>query len=247
MSGKVALITGAGRGMGRAMARAYAAAGARVAVQDIDLEAAAAVVADIRAAGGEAGAFGGDITEEGFAGRVYGEVLGAVGPVDILVNNAAVQERADWMTVGLDRLAWQWRGNVVTPWFLTRACVPHMRERKWGRVIMLSSVQGRRGFLGMMGYSTTKAAVNNMVTALTRELGVDGITVNAIAPGYFNTHRNAGDFPDEETKRERGKWVPVGRVGEPEDVVGMALLLASDAGGYITGQVLYVDGGLTVR
>lgn len=229
------------------MARAYAAAGARVAVQDIDLDAASAVVAEIYAAGGEAKAFGGDITEEGFAGRLSGEVLGALGPVDILVNNAAVQERADWMTVGLDRLAWQWRGNVVTPWFLTRACVPHMRERKWGRVIMLSSVQGRRGFSGMMGYSTTKAAVNNMVTALTRELGGYGITVNAIAPGYFNTHRNAADFPDEETKREKGKWVPVGRVGEPEDVVGMALLLASDAGGYITGQVLYVDGGLTVR
>jgi len=245
LGSRVALITGAGRGMGRAVAIEFARHGAAVAVQDIELEVARAVAAEITAAGGTAAAFGGDVTVEGFAEKLHGEVVAKLGAVSILVNNAAVQESSDWLTVGVDRMAWQWRGNVVTPWLLTRLCAPAMREAKWGRVIMLSSVQGRRGFPRMMGYSTTKAAINNMVTALCRELAGGGITINAIAPGYFDTHRNAAEFPDRDTKIQSGRGVPVGRVGEPQDVCGMAVLLASDAGSYITGQVLYIDGGLT--
>jgi NAD(P)-dependent dehydrogenase (short-subunit alcohol dehydrogenase family) len=233
--------------MGRAIAVAYARQGARVAVQDIDLQVAGEVATEIRAFGGSAAAFGGDITTDDFAARLHAKVIAELGAVTILVNNAAVQERADWLTVGVDRLAWQWRGNVVTPWLLTRLCFPDMKNGHWGRVLMLSSVQGRRGYAGMMGYSTTKAAIDNMVTALCRELGPHGVTVNAIAPGYFDTYRNQDDFPDSKTKSEKGKWIPVGRVGEPQDVAGLATLLASDAGSYITGQVLYVDGGLSLR
>lgn len=247
LAGKVALITGSGRGMGRAMALEFARNGAAVAVQDIELDVARAVAAEITAAGGRAAAFGGDITTETFAETLHAEVVAKLGNITILVNNAAVQERSDWLTVGADRMAWQWRGNVVTPWLLTRLCVPAMKSQRWGRIIMISSVQGQRGYTGMMGYSTTKAALNNMVSALARDLGSDNITVNAIAPGYFDTHRNQADFPDEKTKLDKGKWLPLGRVGEPDDIAGTAMLLAADAGGYITGQVLYVDGGLTLR
>lgn len=221
--------------------------GCHVAVQDLDLQAARTLAGELAAAGGVAAAFGGDVTDERFADEVFDAVARSIGPPDILVNNAAVQEVAEWEHARIERLLWQWRGNVLTPWLLTRRCVPAMRERRWGRVIFLSSVQGRRGNPNMLGYSTTKAAVNNIVTGLAAALGPDGITVNAIAPGYFDTFRNRDDFPDEATKRQRGLWIPLQRVGEPDDVSGAVRLLAGDHGAYITGQVIYIDGGLTLR
>jgi NAD(P)-dependent dehydrogenase (short-subunit alcohol dehydrogenase family) len=245
--GKVALVTGSGRGMGLAIARGLAGLGAAVAVQDVELGVAEAAAEGIRAGGGKAIALPGDITDPGTPEMLVREAREKLGPVLILVNNAAVQEHVPWTTANVDRLAWQWRGNFLAPLLLTRLAYPDMKAAKWGRVLNVSSVQARRGFAGMVGYSSTKAALENQTTALARELGPEGITVNAIAPGYFDTHRNQHDFPDDKTKIERGKWVPLGRVGEADDVVSSALLLCSDAGAYITGVVLAVDGGISLR
>lgn len=244
---RTVLITGSGRGIGRAMALALARVGHAVAVQDMEVIAAEAVVAEIAQRGGRAEAFGGDVTDPALPEQLYSEVHRRLGPPDILINNAAVQEAVAWDQASPERLQWQWRGNVLTPWMLTRLCAPHMRQQRWGRVLFLSSIEARRGNPGMLGYSTTKAAVNNLVTGLAAALGPDGITVNAISPGYFDTHRNRDDFPDEATKQRRGQWLPLRRVGEPEDVVGLTLLLTSDRGSYITGQVIPVDGGMSIR
>lgn len=247
VDGKVALVTGAGRGIGRAIALGLARAGARVVIQDLDREVAEAALREIEAAGAVGVAIGGDITDPEFPDRTHAAVVhgfGGAATVSILVNNAAVQERRDWTTPDVSRIEWQYRGNVITPWRLTTLCVPAMRTAGWGRVLNISSGQARKGVASMLGYSMTKAALNNQTTALARDLAPHGITVNAIEPGYFDTHRNAADFPDADTKRSRANWIAMRRVGEPEDVVGTALLLCSDAGSYITGQIIGVDGGM---
>lgn len=244
---RVVLITGAGRGIGRAMALAFARCGARVAIQDIELEVAREVAAlagpSAVAIGGEVG---GDITLPETAEQIVSQVRRQLGEVQVLVNNAGVQEAVHWTETKQDRLEWMWRGNVLAPWNLTKLCLPAMKAAKWGRVINISSIQGKRGYPDMLGYSVTKSALNNFTLTVAAEVARDGVTVNAIAPGYFDTHRNRWQFPDAETKAKRGEWLPARRVGEPEDVVGAALMLASDAGAYITGQILYVDGGMSL-
>jgi NAD(P)-dependent dehydrogenase (short-subunit alcohol dehydrogenase family) len=215
-----------------------------VAVQDLEVSFAVGVVGEIEAAGGKAVALGGDCTLEGFADEVFRGAVERVGRVDILVNNAAVQEHRYWGEADVERLSWQWRGNVLAPWRLTALAMPSMRGEKWGRVLNISSIQGKRGFPGMLGYGVTKAALDNFTRVVGADVAGDGVTVNALAPGYFDTHRNRGNFPSAEEKARQGAWLPLGRVGDPEDCVGTALYLCSDAAAYVTGQVVYVDGGM---
>lgn len=245
--GRTALVTGAGRGIGRAVALALARAGASVAVQDIEVEVAQAVVREIESAGGRGAAIGGDAAEAGFPEAVHSAACSALGAVTVLVNNAGVQEPTPWTEVRAERMHWHYQANVVAPLRLMALCHPGMKAAGGGRVINVSSIQGYKGHAGMITYGMTKAAIDHLTRSMSRELAPDRITINSIAPGYFDTYRNRKDFPDESAKRERGKWVPMGRVGEPEDVVGAVLLLASGAGAYITGQTIYVDGGLQWR
>ncbi len=244
---RVALITGAGRGIGLAMAQVLAAAGAAVAIQDIDLDVARAEADAINTAGGKAIALGGDATDVSLADRLVKDVGEQLGPTTILINNAGVQRYADFLDYPIDEMARQLNCNIL---FATRLCqllVPQMIDSSWGRIINLGSIQGNKGNLNMPAYAMSKSAISTFTRALGRRYAQNGITANCIAPGYFYTARNMGNFPNPGDLEREGKHVPVGRIGQPEDCAGITLLLCSQAGEYITGQTIYVDGGMLAR
>ena len=246
VDGKVALITGSGRGIGMGMAKALASAGAVVVVQDIDFAVAQSAATEITVAGGKAVPMPGDLTHIAAAEKLVRDTVEQVGPIDILINNAAVQTPAHWTKVSPDEIQQQLSADLIVPILLTQLVVPHMKSQKWGRIINLGSVQQQRGNPHMLAYSLAKAAIEKLTRGLARELAKDNIIVNCVAPGWINTWRNRGDFKDEQDMIAKGKNVPIGRVGQPSDFGGICLLLCSEAGSYITGQTIYVDGGLTV-
>ncbi|HEX8833564.1 MAG TPA: SDR family oxidoreductase [Abditibacteriaceae bacterium] len=248
LTSRVALLTGAGRGIGLGIARGLAAAGCAVAIQDIDLNVAGQAADSINENGGRAVALGGDITDLSTVTNLVQQTLNALGGLDILVNNAAIQRQMNWLEVTPEEIERQFRANISAPVLLCQTAVPHFRAQRWGRILNIGSIQGLKGNPGMLPYSMSKGAIQNMTKALARDLAPDGITVNNLAPGFFDTFRNEHEFPSEETKEEKGrKFVPAGRVGEPHDCAGLALLLCSDAGSYITGQTIYLDGGLSIK
>lgn len=248
LDGRCALITGAGRGIGLGIARAYAALGAKVAIQDIDLDVAEAEAKQIRDAGGFAVALGGDATRLDFAPTVVAQARDALGGLHILLNNAAIQQHKHWMELAAEEIEGMLRADIVVPLLLCQQVVPIFKEQRWGRIINLGSIQQLGGNPHMLPYSASKAALANMTKALARDLAREGITVNLLAPGWFDTYRNRRDWSNEQEKAEAGKRaVPIGRIGEPQDCAGAAVLLASEAGGYITGQSIFVDGGMSAR
>src|SRR5947209_11013309 len=134
------------------------------------------------------------------------------------------------------------------PILIAQAAVPHFQRQRWGRILNIGSIQGLRGNAEMLPYAMSKAALANMTRVLARQHAGEGITANLIAPGWFNTYRNRGDFPMPGALAEKGRrHIPIGRIGEPRDAAGLALLLCSPAGEYITGQTVYVDGGLSAK
>jgi NAD(P)-dependent dehydrogenase (short-subunit alcohol dehydrogenase family) len=248
LTGRIALITGGGRGIGLGIAQALAAYGAAVAIQDIDLPVAEAEAERIRADGGRAIALGGDILDLSLPRNVVDQTVKQLGGIHVLVNNASIQSVRDWLDVSPEEIERTFRADVTSPILFAQAAVPHFRRQRWGRVLNIGSIQGLRGNPDMLPYAMAKAALENMTFALARRHAAEGITANLIAPGWFNTYRNRGDFPTPGTLAEKGRQhIPAGRIGEPRDAAGLALLLCSPAGEYITGQTIYVDGGLSVR
>lgn len=245
LQGRVALITGAGRGIGLGIAQALAAAGAAVAIQDIDLDVAKAEADKLNSTQTRAIALGGDIRDPNHAAHWIDRTVEQLGGLHILVNNAAIQSQQPWLEVKLELMEEQFRANLFTPIVLCQRAVPIFRQQKFGRIVNVGSIQQRSGNAGMLPYSLTKSALATMTKALARATVKDGITVNLIAPGFFRTLRNWSSFETEEKAKRSDDWVPMGRAGEPEDVAGLALLLCSDAGSYITGQSIFVDGGMS--
>jgi NAD(P)-dependent dehydrogenase (short-subunit alcohol dehydrogenase family) len=245
MTGKVALLTGAGRGIGLAIAQAFASAGAAVALQDIDEAVAIESANKINAAGGRAIGIGGDAGDLSLPVKCVESVVQELGGLHVLVNNAAIQRQVSWMEQPADEMVHTLTSNLVSPILFCREAATIFKAQKYGRIINVTSIQALRGNAGMLPYSLSKSALVTLTRALARDLASHGITVNAIGPGWFNTLRNKKDFESAEDVKERGKNLPLGRVGEPKDCAGAALLLASAAGEYITGQTIYVDGGMT--
>lgn len=246
LTGKVALVTGGSRGLGKAMARIYAEHGASVMIcsrNAVELEATAKEIGEGLPAGVRVEWMTCDLGKRGEAERLAGETLKRLGRVDVLVNNAGsnVPQRVDQITdEAWDQII---ELNLSGIMRLTRALLPQMMERKWGRVIHISSVLGLGGKLGRNVYSATKSALIGMARSSALDLGPFGVTVNCISPGPFLTELPLGLLNDAQ-KLEFTNRTALKRWGNPEEVAGLALLLGTDAGSYITGATMLIDGGV---
>jgi NAD(P)-dependent dehydrogenase (short-subunit alcohol dehydrogenase family) len=244
LSGRTALVTGGSRGLGKSIARAYAEHGADIMIcsrSENELEPAAREIASGLAVRLEW--MTADLSQRGESQRVAEETLRRFGKVDVLVNNAGsnVPERVDQITdEAWDRIL---ELNLSGIMRLTRALLPQMMQRKWGRVIHISSVLGLGGKLGRSTYSATKSALIGMTRSSALDVGPHGVTVNCIAPGPFLTELPLGILTAEQ-KEEFTNRTALKRWGRPEEIAGAALLLGSEAGCYITGATLLVDGGV---
>jgi len=247
LAGKTALITGASRGIGKAMAEVFAQAGAELFICSRKEESIRAAAEDIhRKTGSRVEATAADMARREDVDRLAAESLQRMGRIDILVNNAgwnipqAIDEIKDQDWDYLVEL------NLTSVMRLTRALVPPMKERRWGRVIHISSIMGRASTAKRNAYSATKAALIGMAQASALDLGPYGITVNCIAPGPIATEMPMSLLSPEQQSQLGGRTA-LGRWGQPEEIAWPALLLASEAGRYITGEVITVDGGCLAR
>ncbi len=246
LDGKIALVTGAGRGIGAAIARAFAAAGALVAVNDLDAAAATRSADAIAAAGGRAMALPGDVGMPDAVDRIF-DALAAQGGIDVLVNNAGTTRDETIFDITLESWNELLRINLTSAFLCSKRAMAMMRDQsRGGRIIVMGSVTGHQGALyGHLHYATTKAGLHGFAKTLARTGAPLGITVNAIAPGIVETellHRTHG--ADGVATLER--LVPAG-LGKPEDIGAAALNLASEAGRQVTGAVLDVNGGMLMR
>lgn len=247
LSGRSALITGAGRGLGKEMARLLAQAGAEIAIcsrTESQIKASADELA--REAGVRVEPFVADVGKRPEAERLARDVMSRLGKIDILVSNAGwnipqpVESIRDEDWDSLLEL------NLTSSMVLTRALAPGMKERRWGRIIYISSIMAFASTGDRVAYTTTKAALNGMVKANALRLGPQGITVNCLAPGPFATEMPM-TLLSEQQKKMFASRTALDRWGQPAELAPAALLLASDAGSYITGSVLVIDGGATAR
>lgn len=240
---KNALVTGSSRGLGRAMALDLAQAGYRVAVHYAGRqEAAEAVVAEILAAGGQAQAFGANLSNAAEAAALVDTVVTAFGSLEVLVNNAGVTR--DGLLIRMKDEDWDTvlRTNLDAAFYTSRAAVKRMMKSRFGRIINIASVVGLMGNPGQANYVASKAGLVGLTKALAKEYGARGITFNALAPGFIDSDMT--EVLPEKVKEEYLKQIPVGRFGRPEEVAAVVTFLASDAAAYINGQVIGVDGGM---
>ena len=244
---KTAIVTGAGSGIGRAIAQRLAEDGLAVAVLDLDDRAAEQVADEIRQKGGEAIALGSvDVSERSQVDDAVGRVRKALGPVLVLINNAGVTGFKEFLKITDDRWDRIMQVNLNGPFYCTQAVLPDMVDAGWGRVVNISSSSAQSGQPYMVHYVTSKAGLVGFTKALALEVGPKGITVNTIPPGFIDT-------PMLRTSEERGVLggtvehhagqTPVRRAGRPEDIAAACSFLVSEDAGYITGQVLGVNGG----
>ncbi len=247
LEGRTALVTGSARGIGRAIARALAECGATVAVHGVRAsDALDQSLADVRAFSPQSAAVTGDLGEPGAAAKIVADAAAAVGAPDILVANASIQIRRPWLEISAEEALLQMQVNFHATLQLFQAAYPAMAARHWGRLISVGSVQEVRPHPEMPVYAASKAALENLVRNLARQAAPDGVTVNNLCPGVFATDRNAEALNNPVyAEQVRGK-IPVRDFAQPEDAAGAALLLCSDAGRYITGVTLRVDGGMGV-
>ena len=244
LTGRVACVTGASAGLGQRAATVLAAAGAKV----VGVARRAEMLGDWVASIGEnAAAVSADLSQRDQIGAIAKEIAKPFGPPDILVHAAGINTRqaADdvtpegWdVTINL---------NLAAPFFLSQACVPAMKAKGWGRIVNFASLQTTRAFPGGIAYGASKAGIGQLTRAMAEAWSKDGITANAIGPGFFPTELTGPVFADPERAARNAAQTCIGRNGDLSDIDGPILFLCSDASAYVTGQVLMVDGGFTAK
>jgi NAD(P)-dependent dehydrogenase (short-subunit alcohol dehydrogenase family) len=248
LQGRVALITGAATGIGRASALLFARAGARVALADQREPELAATVAEVRAAGGEAAAITADLARPADCAAVVAAALRAFGRLDVLLNNAGVGTMVvggTVETISLEHWDLAQDVNVRAMYLVSRAAVPRLREADGGAIVNIASVSAFHGSVARPShaYAASKGAVLALTRAMAASYGRDRIRVNAICPGTIRTRLTADIVPRVEQAAREGHGIPLGRVGEPEDIARCALFLASDDASFISGAHIVADGG----
>jgi glucose 1-dehydrogenase len=243
--GRTALVTGASRGIGRAIALGLAECGAEVVFHCAANVEAAQQAADRAAAmGARAHVVAADLALDDAPQRLYTQAVEQMGRMDILVLNVSVQIRRPWQEITREEFQTQVTINLRASMELMQLALPGMMERGWGRVLTVGSVQQVKPHPQMLVYAATKMGLWSMALNLAKQVAPHGVTVNNLAPGVIDTDRNTEFFVKPGERERIAQGIPVRAIGEPEDCVGAALLLCSNAGRYITGIDLLVDGGM---
>lgn len=246
LAGRVALVTGAGRGIGRAIALALGAAGATVACAARSLEQVEAAAAEIAAAGGRARALRLDVTRGDQIAAAVDEVGAALGPVDVLINNAGFTLEKKTLEVTDEDWDAVLVTNLTSMFRCARAVAPGMIRLGRGKIINIGSMYGIIGVPRFAAYCASKAAVDGLTRSLAAEWARHGIQVNCLAPGYMNTDISRAAMADETKRAQMLSRVPARRIGEPAEAGALAVYLASPASDFMTGQTVYLDGGQTI-
>lgn len=247
LAGKTALITGASSGIGQAQSIALAKAGASVVLVGRRKDALAATAESVKAINGESLVLPFELEDRTAFAQLRIDAMKLTGSVDIVVNAAGVnlREPADKITPE------SWDAtlnlNLSVPFFLAREFVPHMQSKGWGRIINIASLQTQRAFANGMAYGASKGGIGQVTRAMAESWSASGIACNAIAPGFFPTGLTAPVYEQKELTDKLAAQTAIGRNGELEDLDGITVFLASPASNYITGQIIYVDGGFTAK
>jgi gluconate 5-dehydrogenase len=245
LSGKLALVTGGGSGLGLAIAGGLANAGARVVINGRDQSKLDGAMERLAEAGHSVSMSAFDVTDEAAVCKNVAEIESSIGAIDILVNNAAMNHRKPFVDFSLD----EWRAlqatNADGPFLVTRSIVRGMQKRRRGKVINICSIASDLGRPNIAAYAVSKGALKMMTRTLAVEMAPHNVQVNGIAPGFFKTEMNAPLIANAEFSAWVEKRTPAGRWGEPREIAGAAVFLASDAADYVTGHILYVDGGFS--
>ncbi|HWE37316.1 MAG TPA: 3-oxoacyl-[acyl-carrier-protein] reductase [Isosphaeraceae bacterium] len=243
LDGQVALVTGASRGIGRAIAERLAACGATVAAVARSLDGLKETIETIQSAGGKAEGFAADVAKSEDVARVVGEVEARFEKVHVLVNNAGITK--DGLMLRMEDEAWDQvlDTNLKGTFLFCRAVGALMMRQRYGRIVNIASVSGLMGNPGQANYAASKAGIIGLTRTVARELASRGITANVVAPGFIETDMT-GVLPDK-IKAEVKDRIPLRRLGRPEDIADLVCYLAGPGAGYLTGQVVAVDGGMT--
>ncbi len=247
LAGKVALVTGGTSGIGRRQALAMAQAGASVVLlgrREAQLQTA---VAEVEAARGRAAALPADLSDRGLLPELAERAAQSFGPIDILINAAGVNFRQPVEQITLESWDTTLNLNLAVPFFLARELVPAMQERGWGRIINIASLQSSRAFANGLVYGASKGGIAQLTRAMTEAWSRQGITCNAIAPGFFPTELTAPVYENPELLDKLAAQTAIGRNGVLSDLDGLTVFLASPASDYVTGQVIHLDGGFTAK
>ena len=248
MSNRIAFITGASRGIGRACAISLAGTGHRVILAARNLEKLEETAAAIRATGAQADPVEIDMSSPDSIKNAFAKASKEIGRIDILVNNAAITR--DGLAMRMKQADWDAviQTNLSGAFLAIQQVLPGMMRERWGRIVNISSVVGESGNAGQANYVASKAGLIGLTKAVAQEMGSRGVTVNAIAPGFIETEMTAATaermrIPFDEFKAGAASQIPVGRVGQPEDIAHTVSFLVSDVAGFVSGQVIYVAGG----